>query len=124
MNTKTLTETEGTKAKHTPAPWRISNGLGNDEISIRYKDGDFSTEFYTGEKKDSKCVGLLIQSSTVGLERAKANARLIAASPEMFSALEDLLVVIGYLEGDGGGSPIAVAIRTARAAIANATLTQ
>jgi len=62
--------------QHTPGPWRLSSG---DE-----------TEIFSGAKPVARahCGGL----TSVKLPEAEANARLIAAAPEMLAALQALTI--------------------------------
>lgn len=72
-------------AKHTPGPWREFMGdicASDDEIVICAMNkscGARSSEFYTYSGKK---------------EVARANARLIAAAPELLEALDGLLEAI------------------------------
>lgn len=49
-----------------------------------------------------------------------ANARLIAAAPELLSALEDTLRLLELLNAPGTGDPIEAAVYAAKQAIAKA----
>ena len=62
--------------QHTTGPWRLSSG---DE-----------TEIFSGAKPVARahCGGL----TSVKLPEAEANARLIAAAPELLAALQDLTI--------------------------------
>lgn len=74
MTTATKAET---CAQHTPGPWIVDDGT----IEAPFEDG-------TG----SKVIGSVLTGLTSGVHRVgskaeqKANARLIAASPQMFEA--------------------------------------
>lgn len=68
-----------TKTKHSPGPWRVVNdtaivGPGYDERADRPQP-------------------VIVEHSSGGIAfvEAKANARLIAAAPELYEALKDLL---------------------------------
>ena len=62
-------------AKHTPGPWQVNN---NDPLQVCDSDG---------EKRGCSPI-----ANTRGKRgEAKANARLIAAAPELLAALESLL---------------------------------
>jgi hypothetical protein len=93
------------KAQHTPGPWETAV---NDEGQWDVCDaggGDLLADL-------SDCP-----------ENAEANARLIAAAPELLAALKAILARVESGEGMGGkflgGPPLP--IREARAAIARAT---
>ena len=77
------------KPKHTPAPWRVADQIimseGNEwiaDMSLYGGDEDRTYEDFE--------------------QRMKANARLIAAAPELLDLVEDLLIAykLGYWEGD------------------------
>lgn len=98
------------KSKHTPGPWTEENGLvsagkGLDRIKIASMHWAPSHQVARPEQQD-------------------ANARLIAAAPELLEELADLLGVIQDEPGEGcearysESDPIIIA---ARAAIAKAT---
>ena len=111
------------KAKHTPAPWKIStesggrhgikDGMGNYvgftslpyKIDMSQNDGESWLEMMTRMEPEI-CWRDEVQ---------EANTRLIAAAPEMLEALE--LVVSTY---EAGGWPSATIV-VAKAAIAKAT---
>ena len=70
--------------RHTPGPWRI---------------GDAGMTVY-GPKVDGEFPRMLAGSSeSMPREERRANARLIAAAPELLEALKDALSQIGYLRG-------------------------
>lgn len=85
-------------SQHTPGPWRI---------------GDAGHTVF-GPKTDAPAPTMVAQRLT------RANARLIAAAPDLLAALEDLLDLgrAGFIRGED----IAVtrAVDAARAAIAKA----
>ena len=88
-------------AEHTPGPWHIGAPPPNGERTI-------STE-----------KGLMVSVATTGLGvPTLANARLIAAAPDLLQALEAFIAVAGdYPEMEEFASP---EMRMARAAIAKA----
>lgn len=102
--------------KHTPGPWKYSSWeqFGDTRFYVSQKEGAPYTPNYSD-------VASLI-SETVSGERVaiqEANARLIAAAPELLAALHDCLA---FLENDCPlDLPCAPEIRAARAAIAKAT---
>lgn len=58
----------------TPGPWRV--GTHHQILS-------------TGG--DNRCAGIVSYNSWMGIEEAEANAHLIAAAPDMYAALEQLV---------------------------------
>lgn len=91
--------------KHTPGPWHI--GRGADGLPIIHTAPDtFSS---SGQGVAHVCKRTMCQEHT-------ANARLIAAAPEMYEALRALIERSDANDGDG----LLVAFDAARAAIAKA----
>lgn len=91
-----------TQAKHTPGPWDC--GV---VVNLRCIDTDefgFSIAWINTDNHNK-------------IEEAKANARLIAAAPELLEALEE---IVSAADGDGW-SQLDADLRKARAAIAKAT---
>lgn len=103
---------------HTPGPWHVGHESGINQmmpsISILR-----SVTYVEGVRPTTYCVGEVTYPSTTGntvgaLERA-ANARLIAAAPEL---LKELTYFVDWIEqGDYEES----FLNSARAAIAKAT---
>lgn len=94
-------------AKHTPGPWSVGEKVGTlvfagNEGSM----GDFICEV-TGEDETPRAVN-------------RANARLIAAAPELLSALYELDGAAEYMDFDPE-SRFGLAVEKARTAIAKAT---
>ncbi len=81
--------------KHTPGPWRISDARSTKVVLIDDAKG--------------QAVGELVWADV----RNPADARLIAAAPDLLDALKDLVSVLG---ADSGEAEIVAA----RAAIAKA----
>ena len=92
------------KQQHTPGPWAyiVPDGHVVRHPQIYSDFGPVANATWLGENK---------------LDQLKANARLIAAAPELLEALE-LLVDNPYREGTESDERLR---RIARAAIANAT---
>lgn len=63
--------------KHTPGPWTW--------------DGEFGLGWYAELVSPEKYVGHYSRPQALSREESKANARLIAAAPELLAALEDIL---------------------------------
>ena len=103
--------------KHTPGPWSLSPSF--DRVERRVQHGDAPALVWS--------IASGINSAHPDyLPRAEqiANARLIAAAPELLAALEDMTDRYARAMKDSGVShyPEAmVEIRSARAAIAKAT---
>ena len=81
--------------KHTPGPWR-------------YVDGYFDCDVWAGNK-------MVLSYERHPTDEDRANARLMAAAPELLEALEACLMVLNAHDYDGAVKKIA------RAAIASAT---
>lgn len=86
-------------AKHTPGPWTFSRSdqFGDARFYVAQADGAPYTPHYSD-------VATLI-AETVPSERVsiqEANARLIAAAPELLEALKDLMAMYGgpFLQGE------------------------
>lgn len=93
------------KAKHTPGPWKIDVELGS-------RHGEFLIAKDAGDRGR----GIAIAETRAGSGSERANARLIAAAPELLAALQDALQLIELVvlfEGD--------VTRNIRKAIAKAT---
>jgi hypothetical protein len=86
--------------KHTPGPWKLRLGTG-----VQYD--------YIIETKAGALVAAYPHYSGATKKATKANARLIAAAPEMLEALQRLYKDFPYVNQANGGMQ-------ARAAIAKA----
>jgi len=94
-------------SKHTPGPWRTN--LVDDTLiesggwCVAKAYGDYDTDF----------------------ERMEANARLIAAAPDMLAALIGLQYILASAESNASGNPnhdhVQRRVGAARAAIAKAS---
>lgn len=94
---------------HTPGPWNIGPMEGSEGLRIWQTDND---------KNVKAIIGFAIQrkpSRELDAE-TEANARLIAAAPEMFAALLQLIEAATHHQADAPA-----ALKAARAAIAKAT---
>lgn len=101
-----------TKQAHTPVPWMMTTkhllgfGVLTDAMSLS-ADGPLVTCWAGGE---------------IGYERAEANARLIAAAPELLEALQGLIRVVDAMKMTTGLGKTQIArLDGAKAAIAKAT---
>lgn len=66
-------------ATHTPGPWRVNNGGRSRLPHIRAADGSYVMDAAPRGSRARSCV------------RQEADARLIAAAPELLSALRSLV---------------------------------
>lgn len=98
--------------QHTPGPWELWNHAETDQIAVGPKIG--------GVAVADVCIangqGIVTHST---IDRGQANARLIAAAPELLAALEILLPIVESLVLDGEKEHFQ-AQEEARAAIAKA----
>ena len=107
--------------KHTPGPWGIYEDHETDEILIEYKDGiivDRVGKLLSNDTHDSKHNYLV---SRVSNELLYANARLIAAAPDLLEACKyafENLKPKGNIKKDFSGHN---AMATLSRAIAKAT---
>ena len=110
-----------TMSKHTPGPWEVLNetevftGLGADSgdgVKSLPSDGWMIADC-------GDCVTFTeIGPAELGRDLRKANARLIAAAPDLLQALEGLL--LAYNDPGNTGSTHDDKVEAARAAIAKA----
>jgi len=95
----------GMKTQHTPGPWTVVGPCGpiKDQGDIEILGPSGITVAYTPRGHPTR-----------SLERI-ANARLIAAAPEMLRILH---VLLGFVEEGDGRSPLAQIMAEARALLA------
>ena len=74
--------------KHTPGPWKIFEGWGADKRRPVIVDAIPDV--------DGKFVGNCICRMASTNPDIEANAKMIAAAPEMFEAIESMLVFLAY----------------------------
>lgn len=95
-------------SKHTPGPWKV---------------GAASSAVYE-PSNDARAIALM-PTANWAIETREANARLIAAAPELLAALRE---AVPYMEAElarafpphNPASPLSLALKGARAAIAKA----
>lgn len=95
------------KTKHTPEPWTVvdCDHIGATVVSF----GDFNGNIELWHHHNSK-------------EESEANAKLIAAAPELLKELNHLVALLEPLEKDGSlDVPGLATLNGARAAIKKAT---
>jgi hypothetical protein len=79
-----LCQAKSDSVKHTPGPWRTSHQLGEGFSIVRQK----------GEGNNLLPVAIAVFTRNYHVENvevARANARLIAAAPELLQQLQDVL---------------------------------
>lgn len=90
------------EAKHTPGPWGCESAMSSDLDSIRYITNP-----------DGKSIARVRIRNFQSQDEALANARLIAAAPDLLAALQGIMAGIAGCERDAH-------YEAARAAIAKA----
>jgi hypothetical protein len=104
-------------SKHTPGPWVVSHGYDG-SISVDTVD-------YVRLNLTTACkivVADICKHEMAEHFSAEANARLIAAAPELLEALQDVCARLLYRGvSTDAGHPDRTALEVARAAIAKAT---
>ena len=97
-------------AKHTPGPWRIKSDPMHFDTLTTVEGGAIGVRKPFG-------VQMIVQvGGDSDFQEAEANARLIAAAPELLEALKE---IIAAADGDGWNQ-LDASFATARAAIAKA----
>ncbi len=108
--------------KHTPGPWALAQYAKGFDLPIPVKEHKTIAVFSVGPSHGDIAY---MQHGLWGDGQALANARLIAAAPELLDALVDLLPLAEF--GAAEQSPPYAddsLLESARAAIAKATGTQ
>ena len=109
--------------KHTPGPWSVGREYGHyvhPKIAIMrevsYVDGVPPTVYHLADVHHPSS-----DPGTVGAEQRAANARLIAAAPELLEACESALLFLDYMAEQSVAAGLARdEQRKLRAAIAKA----
>lgn len=91
--------------KHTPGPWKLEVGDHSHRYSLVTDEDDRTIHYKYGS------------GTAYDAEKDEANARLIAASPEILGALTEIVASFGKPIPHSESAPI----QRARAAIAKAT---
>jgi len=85
-----------TTQKHTPGPWRYTlDTTGDDATNLHVQAGE-KTDIVWG----CGCCGSPSMDGTI--EEAQANARLIAAAPDLLEALRDMQSLASLLAANCG----------------------
>lgn len=76
-----------TELKHTPGPW----GWSHREIP----SGNYSTQVYDANEKEIATIAWYpVRQNNITTTSREANARLIAAAPELLEALRELISIV------------------------------
>lgn len=96
--------TTKSKAQHTPGPWYIG-----EQIAINCVPGDVPAYWGIGNGKAH--IARAVNTGCVPGDQALANARLIAAAPDLLAALQAVKIMADakHAELDGGADYHAVA---------------
>lgn len=103
----------GTEAKHTPGPWHV------DEPPYEFNRYISGNAHKDGDDWVSTSVAKVLGNAT-SRNVTEANARLIAAAPELLDAVKELADLMDAVR-DGNYAPDSFTTQPARAAIAKAT---
>lgn len=95
-------------AKHTPGPWYFSLSRSSTSFIVRDQDRRMVCDM-SWHHSSREHYALRVES--------EANARLIAAAPELLEAVQELAVGLIYIHGDKANG----VLKRAMAAIAKAT---
>lgn len=113
----TATESADLQLRHTPGPWHTDAVMGEDRHEICAEP---TTESGNPNVIATVFCDLLDPHPAIGLTEANANARLIAAAPELLAALQDMLAT-HTARNVCGLERLTQVHQAARAAIAKAT---
>ena len=93
------------KQKHTPGPWEV-------RADPSHYDSFTTVVAGSGEQRKGMLRELIVEiGGWAGIETAEANARLIAAAPDMLEALKNARqfisngIQLGYIDEPAPGSP-------------------
>lgn len=121
--------------QHTPGPWQLVEGNENHGPYVTSNWGRDICDLYTMSNPMSAAICNGGDSKPIWFDDAAANARLIAAAPDLLAALEGLVKAVNYRDAcsvSGAAAPriadasirLTDAIDAARAAIARARGTE
>lgn len=100
------------RAGHTPGPWAARREFSS--LCIVDAQGDYIADIHDRETYDEN---LEVEDESASEAEASANARLIAAAPDMKDAIKD---VLHFHDSGGHEGDLDEALRLCRAAIAKA----
>lgn len=86
--------------KHTPGPWRVDAGFYGD---VRAEAGDVAVSVY--RDMNTVEIGGQLTLAPVSREEAQANARLIAAAPELLELALELKAELELIAMEEGAEP-------------------
>lgn len=95
-------------SNHTPGPWKVFDGHGSNRFAPAIVDGIPDI--------DGKCVANCICHVATTNDDVAANARLIAAAPELLAALESLVDSVQRVDPGVYGDDVASARKAIRKA--------
>jgi hypothetical protein len=122
-----------TEVSHTPGPWKVTESTASDGAINLYAETDWPVNT-PGQRSLASMTGSAYTNpkkhyfNPETLEANRANARLIAAAPDMLEALREILneaeAYADYLRSKALDEELERTIDQARAAIAKATTNQ
>jgi hypothetical protein len=80
-----------TESKHTPGPWEVWDITGLDVVA------------FAGPNPHFICGPVMMSGVCADLDQCRANARLIAAAPELLEALVSVLASVPFSSYHGDG---------------------
>lgn len=103
--------------KHTPGPWELQKPLFGEQHIYVHSENTVNGKVKSGRQHICVVPYEGKRGSIAYHEMFKANAKLIAAAPELLAALEDIVLSVEY----GASSINRLLFANARAAIIKAT---
>lgn len=83
-------------SKHTPGPWEVKSGMSCRRVEDTH--GGAVTIIYNHQEYNGEACGSITSQNKTD-DELQANARIIAAAPELLEACEALLVMMGKQGG-------------------------